>query len=322
MIHVLISYDVDGWAYHRRALALQKFAPEDVRVTIADHRSTPWEPVLDHAFDVLFVLDYTHVFLWQSKLSERQPFIMSFNKDHRSRSEEYIRCVTNAPLVIVNNVDRFETNEPLPAEPSNVVCISNGVDMDVFKPTIPIEDRPHRCLWTGSSNPNKLKGYQEVISKLPWRLEPFGFSCSFRPIDTVPAKNVLDEAGMVEWYNSGSYVLCASRSEGTPNTILEGMACGCVPVSTIVGNVGEIPGLVGSMVIDDSCDISEFVDAICDARDGRIVLSQLSVSLLRDNGWHWADRSQYFYQLFRRVAAEGVESIKPFRYDRIEAQDI
>ena len=320
MIRVLISYDVDGWAYHRRALALQKFAPEDVQVTIARHANTPWEAVLDRDFDVLFVLDYTHVFLWQSKLGGRQPFIMSFNKDHRSRSEDYVRCVTHAPLVIVNNVDRFETGEPL-IDPSNCVCISNGVDMDVFKPTVPIEDRPHRCLWTGSSNPTKMKGYQEVISKLPWRLEPFGFSCSFRPIDTVPAKNVLDESGMVEWYNSGSYVLCASRSEGTPNTILEGMACGCVPVSTIVGNVAELR-LFSCAVFPDSCEIPDFVNAICDARDDRDALSQVSVSMLRDNGWHWDDRSQYFYQLFRRVAAEGVESIKPFRYDRIEAQDI
>ena len=322
MIRVLISYDVDGWAYHRRALALQKFAPEDVNVTIARHANTPWDAVLDHAFDVLFVLDYTHVFLWQSKLGGRQPFIMSFNKDHRSRAEDYVLCVNHAPLVIVNNVDRFETGEPFLGDPSNIVCISNGVDMDVFKPTVPIEDRPHRCLWTGSSNPKKMKGYQEVISKLPWRLEPFGFSCSFRPIDTVPAKNVLDEAGMVQWYNSGSYVLCASRSEGTPNTILEGMACDCVAVSTVVGNVGELHSDDNTLCVVDDATPLAFCEALGQARDTRDYFSLYGRGVLQENGWHWADRSQYFYQLFRRVAAEGVESIKPFRYDRIEAQDI
>jgi hypothetical protein len=35
---VRVIYDVDGWAYHRRALALQRQAPDDLDVSIAPLR--------------------------------------------------------------------------------------------------------------------------------------------------------------------------------------------------------------------------------------------------------------------------------------------
>lgn len=35
MIQVLIVYDVDGWAYHSRAIALQKYSPEGFEIRIA-----------------------------------------------------------------------------------------------------------------------------------------------------------------------------------------------------------------------------------------------------------------------------------------------
>ncbi len=47
MIDVLILYDVDGWAYHFRALALQRYCPAGFRVRIAamDAGSSPQAPV-------------------------------------------------------------------------------------------------------------------------------------------------------------------------------------------------------------------------------------------------------------------------------------
>jgi hypothetical protein len=35
VIRVLVLYDVDGWAYHNRALALQKYSPEGFDIRIA-----------------------------------------------------------------------------------------------------------------------------------------------------------------------------------------------------------------------------------------------------------------------------------------------
>jgi hypothetical protein len=47
MIDVLILYDVNGWAYHFRALALQRYCPEGFRVRIAamDAGSSALEPI-------------------------------------------------------------------------------------------------------------------------------------------------------------------------------------------------------------------------------------------------------------------------------------
>lgn len=68
MTDLLITYDIDGWAYHRRAMALARHAPADFRVRIARLETTGMSPeqcdlhradVLgDEPPDVLFVLCY------------------------------------------------------------------------------------------------------------------------------------------------------------------------------------------------------------------------------------------------------------------------
>ena len=47
---------------------------------------------------------------------------------------------------------------------------------------------------------------------------------------------------MVDYYNDIDIIVCTSKIEGTPNPVLEGMACGDVVVSTDVGIVPDVLG--------------------------------------------------------------------------------
>jgi glycosyltransferase involved in cell wall biosynthesis len=50
----------------------------------------------------------------------------------------------------------------------------------------------------------------------------------------------LPYSSMPGFYNSLDVITCASEAEGDPRTLIEGMACGCFPVTVDVGIVPEI----------------------------------------------------------------------------------
>jgi hypothetical protein len=48
------------------------------------------------------------------------------------------------------------------------------------------------------------------------------------------------EREMPGWYNGIDVITCASDAEGDPRTLIEGMACGCFPITVDVGIVPEL----------------------------------------------------------------------------------
>lgn len=54
------------------------------------------------------------------------------------------------------------------------------------------------------------------------------------------ADQCLTQLEMGDFYNSTDVIACASEAEGDPRPLIEGMACGCFPVTTDVGIVPEL----------------------------------------------------------------------------------
>lgn len=52
--------------------------------------------------------------------------------------------------------------------------------------------------------------------------------------------STLTQAEMPYWYNSVDVITCASDAEGDPRPLIEGMSCGCFPVTVDVGIVPEL----------------------------------------------------------------------------------
>ncbi len=331
MPDILVLYDVDGWAYHSRALALAQYAPEDFRVRIAatdaleahaeppaatdaaltrwrryhPHRSGPsaaeWElhrALGDSPPDLVFALCPRRARRLRRVFEERRwatRLVVSWNSGWPRRLEEFeaLRGLTDA--MIVNNRDYWIRS----GCPPHTYPISNGVDLDTFTPVQPPGGRTPRVLWCGSEHHRQIKGYDEFIQPLFARLQATGIACDALLVDSRgPARR--DRRAMLDWYNSGTVLVCASESEGTPNPALEAAACGCTIVTTRVGNMPELisDGVNGVFVERDldslergvRCAIANYVP--------------MATRLLADiQSWQWPRRAPAFFSVFQDMLA-------------------
>jgi glycosyltransferase involved in cell wall biosynthesis len=317
---VLIVADVPGWAYERRALALQKYAPEDISVDVCYIAGgMPAYARMDYnEYDLIFNLDYSSVFHVEHRLKKSgclKPFVVSYNRDSKSNRWKdmgaFLKANRNG-FVIINNLDRFETLN----RPERTCNISNGVDLEQWYSFLPVEQRPVHALWCGSSGRNKGKGWNEVLRPLETMLDDKGLKSSFRPFhDNTPLKDwAFPPDQQRQWYNCGAVYVSASESEGTPNTILEAMASGCVPVCTNVGNIREMGVDRENCVIVDR-NPESFMEGILYALTNMKRMSKAA----QETMWGWSygspgNRAQVYFDLFRRIVEDGVNSVKPFSY--------
>lgn len=323
---VMIIYDVSkvhattgkeyGWAYWRRANALKRYAPADFHVDTFAYADVPWS----HCgfYDLIFNLQYDSPSRKRIKghsPKREVPLVISYNADSRRKTEQWARVRKEADWIICNNLEVFDHWRRAP----NTCCISNGVDTEIFRPITPISEREHRVVWTGSSG--KGKGFVEVLTPLVDRLSAEGFGCSFRPINRMEDHVVYETSDQVKWYNTGSYVVCASASEGTPGIITEGVACGCVPVTVPIGNVLEW-GKDGENCILVERTVDSFLAGLNRAREKREELSAAGVQLMHGSWSYGGGRANFYFQLFRRIIADGTKAIEPFAYSEKAWEEI
>ncbi len=314
-VEQLTKYGVKRWAYANRSYALCRHAPPDLRIGRCSVTSLNWGDVRRAQYDLVFNLDYSMAESIGERLREVSPntiYVVSFNRDSQSRTERYLPAWRAADWLVVNNRDRWLADEgPL----SRTCCIANGID-DLWQSDVPIGLRPHRVLWTGSIGPNKGKGCG-LLRQLKEQLAYHGFSYDFLEVDKFHDENVLTPYEMREFYNSGSYILCVSESEGTPNYLLEAMACGCVPVTTAVGNVLEF-GRVGALAncVITGRDVDSVIEALKYARERRKEISAEAHRTVHEK-WTYGppgNRAEYFYALFRALIKRGPDDVNPFCY--------
>ena len=308
LIDLLITYDLEGWAYHRRALALARHAPADCSVRIAPLNTQGRDPV-DHvvirdavlgdvAPDLLFVLCYHQAKGMRQALAERgwqTRLIASWNNGWPSREADFRKIFAQADAVLINNREYWERA----GKPPGSVAISNGVDLQTFRLSRPIAGRRPRVLWCGSEYHRQLKGYDDFVVPLFSQLRSEGIECEALLVDS-QQEDKRSAQEMAGWYNSATVLVVTSESEGTPNPALEAAACGCTLVSTRVGNMPELirHGENGFLVDRDLESLALGVrHAVADH-------ARLATQLHRDiQDWGWANRAAEFFQFFRAVAA-------------------
>jgi glycosyltransferase involved in cell wall biosynthesis len=305
---------------------LQKYAPADFvvdRFSDQEIHSLGWANL--RSYDLVFFLDYAKARYYVSRVREAGftgPIVFSFNKDHRSRGQEWLEVLGQADFVIVNNRDRYEYGGVQP----KTCCISNGLDTEHWRSTVPFDQRPQKAVWCGNTGIKKRKNYNRVLASLRKLLQTEGIECDFRPVVEFTPAEVLTADEQLAWYNSARYVVCASDTEGTPGYLFEAMACGCVPVMTKVGNVPEI-GILSDVCVVSEPSAERFRDKIVEIRDSQHgVAAEVMSSEVKSEMWtRWgygppARRADYFFQLFRRLI-DG-QPVKPFCHWDVKAEDI
>ena len=305
-----IIYDVEGWAFSHTARALQKYAPPEFDVSIAplsrDRVDDPGRALGPTEPDIVFAM---HTGVAKARLVNaeirargwRPRVVGGWSAGWPLRVEEFPARRREADLLIVNNQLTWERL----GRPAGTVVCPLGVDLDVFHVTRPIEARPPRVLWTGSEFWRAVKGYDDYVVPLARRLEALGVPTSLHLVDPKRG-DIRPHREMADWYNTGTVLVCASAAEGTPNPALEAAACGCVVVSTAVGNMPELirTGENGYLV-------ERSVDALLAGVQAALANHAVLARRLHADvqAWSWAGRSVAYFAVFRHVARGAASAV-------------
>ena len=324
-----IIYDVERWAYHHRAVALKKFAPSDFDVSIAPLSCAEPPGMSPHGMnervginraldeipqDLVLFLPQSHISQAREELDRRRwgtKLISSWNNGWPNWIDIFHAVYRASDAMIINNTAYWKMTGQLPG----TCVLRNGVDLDLFNITSPIKTREPRVLWLGSTMARRRKGYDQLLFPLETALTSAAIDCDFRLVDSVRGPK-WSAAEMAAWYNTGTVLVCASHSEGTPNTALEAAACGCTVVSTPVGNMPELirPGLNGYLVEPTLNSLLHGVQSAVENYE------HLALQMREDiQPWAWARRSAEFFDVFRKIADS--DSPKQRRYSMAPRPD-
>jgi glycosyltransferase involved in cell wall biosynthesis len=181
-------------------------------------------------------------------------------------------------------------------------------------------ERPLVVGWAGNSEWEKgsgddPKGFETILKPALALLASEGLSVvghfadrkeRWRPIDEMPG-----------YYAEIDVLVCASRSEGTPNPVLEAMSCGVPIVSTVVGIVPEVFGRRQREFL-----VGREVGALADAlrrlyRDRQLLRVLSNENLVQIDSWNWIDHATKWLHLFEtarniRFGGRGILRAKYF----------
>lgn len=195
------------------------------------------------------------------------------------------------------------------------MVITDGVDLEFFKP-----ERLERFLerkekselvigWAGNSmwaaEQEDFKGYHTLIKPAVEELIEEGCSIKLYIADRSVEK--IEYKDMPKYYTNIDLYICASKIEGTPNPILECMACGVPFISTDVGIVKDAAGMKQKEFILRERSKECLKEKIRFLYEHRRVLRELSEeNLKRIKAWDWREKTKDFEKFFKLYLGEKI----------------
>lgn len=335
MKKILLLPDVENWAFDRIAKQLKKNIGNefDISIDYAKDYPNPWElflayPEINHFH--IFWRAYLNLFYEKCQLEQLKIYGFTeegFKKkyligksftttiyDHLLLKNEFNitqRLFSHNTLVTDYSTsskilfDLYSNELPIQKRPD--AYTPDGVDLDIFKPTTSLVDK-YKSLnkrevivgWAGNSNwDNDLKGLHTIIVPAVEALKKSGYSIKLLTSDRVENKPLPFDR-MPDFYNSIDCYLCGSSSEGTPNPVLEAMACGIPVIST---NVGIVPEVFGNKQKDfiSPRTVEDFTYKLKELIDSPRLFSVLSDENLQSiKKWDWKFMTNNFREFFNK----------------------
>lgn len=256
---IAIVIDVEGWAFNNSAKEIKRYLSDYYDIDII-----PMD-IFDGNVVKMFILskkyDLMH-FMWRAQISWinnefSKNYINTLGEEYEQFENDYLksRNITTAVCdhlflnedgkeltnFVCNNVksyiviskklyDIYSKNDEI-KKPAMI--ISNGIDLGLFyqkyKNKYDYFDNKEIVIgWTGNSKfidekDDDLKGVKKIIKPAIEELISEGYNIKLNIADR--NEKFIPHDKMLDYYNELDIYVCASRTEGAPNTILEAMAC-------------------------------------------------------------------------------------------------
>ena len=239
-----------------------------------------------------------HLFLEPAAVAEREEkfaLLDAYSTSSRRLFREYGRLFRHPPACITRD----------------------GVNLDIFRPRnldrFDLYDRPLVIGWAGNSlwpraarRPGRddvgydPKGLRTLVIPAIEGLRAEGLNI----VSSFADRNVKwrSHDQMPLYYSELDILVCASEHEGTPNPVLEAMACGVPVLSTDVGIVAEAFGPEQTRFLIPERSISAIKRLIRQLDDDRSRLRTLSRENLESiRAWSWQRQVPDWRQLFEQA---------------------
>lgn len=331
---IAVVYDVDGWAFHNIAKEIQKNLKNNYEIDIFPKDVFNYNIMrlmfLSKKYDLVHVLwrglfseldvDFAKQYIRSLGLSKEEfinKFVLTANittsvYDHSFLNDETFWITESflkySKAYTVSSRKLLDIYNNLQIDKKPTIEITDGVDLEKFRPDnlerfSNISNRVINVGWVGNSkfadseNDDDLKGVRKIVLPAIEELIKEGYNIRRKFADR--NEQYIPHNKMPEYYNSIDVYICASKEEGTPNPVLEAMACGIPVISTDVGIVSEAFGEKQKKYIIKSRTKEELKKKIIQFINEKEKWKELSDENLKQiQNWSWKIKCEQFREFF------------------------
>ena len=302
MDNILFIVDRPNWAHDFKTRNLMRLLGSEYDIRLRYHSDVTEEDINEATLIVLYYwLQFNALQSLAPALRRNRHKLLagissSFELDEGRRDLGLAVLHDLASGVFINNLLLYRQYQPLLKLPT--FYTPNGVDTSFYYPGSSKEPSSLlRVGWAGSltnMGPNH-RGFHDFIVPAAAAVDGVELLTAAREDKWRGPEE------MREFYRSLDVYICASRTEGTPNTCLEAAACGVPLLTTCVGNMPELVrhGINGFFVERDVADIARNLRTLRDDSDLRTAMSSRIHEDIQ--AWDWSLRSRAYRRMFEEM---------------------